>query len=67
MVACPMGHRTPRRITQRCENSANEEAVMGRAILEPSVRLLNHNELIYAPGDRGLARDLFRALWLPGP
>jgi hypothetical protein len=35
---------------------------MGRAILEPSVRLLNHNELIYAPGDRGLARDLFRAL-----
>ena len=35
---------------------------MGRAILEPSTRLLNHNELIYAPGDRGLARDLFRAL-----
>lgn len=35
---------------------------MGRGLREPSFRLLNHNELFYAPGDRALARDLFRAI-----
>ncbi len=35
---------------------------MGRSLLEPSVRLLNHSEMVYAPGDRALARDLFRAV-----
>lgn len=35
---------------------------MGRAILQPTSRLLNHNEMFYAPGDRGLVRDLFRAI-----
>jgi hypothetical protein len=35
---------------------------MGRSLLEPTVRLLNHTEVVYAPGDRALARDLFRAV-----
>ncbi len=35
---------------------------MGYGLREPSSRLLNHNELFYAPGDRALARDLFRAI-----
>jgi hypothetical protein len=35
---------------------------MGRASLPPTTRLLNHGELFYAPGDRALARDLFRAI-----
>ncbi len=35
---------------------------MGRALIEPTSRLLNHSELFYAPGDRALARDLFRAI-----
>lgn len=35
---------------------------MGRSLLEPSVRLLNHTEMVYAPGDRTLARELFRAV-----
>lgn len=35
---------------------------MGRSVLQPSTRLLNHTEMVYAPGDRALARDLFRAL-----
>src|SRR3982751_4251591 len=35
---------------------------MGRSLLEPTVRLLNHTEMVYAPGDRSLARDLFRAV-----
>jgi hypothetical protein len=35
---------------------------MGRAVLQPTSRLLNHSELFYAPGDRALARDLFRAI-----
>ena len=35
---------------------------MGRSVLQPSSRLLNHTEMFYAPGDRALARDLFRAI-----
>jgi hypothetical protein len=35
---------------------------MGRAILEPTCRLLNHTEMFYAPGDRAAARALFRAI-----
>lgn len=35
---------------------------MGRAAIEPSSRLLNHTEMFYAPGDRALARELFRAI-----
>jgi hypothetical protein len=35
---------------------------MGRAVLQPNSRLLNHSELFYAPGDRALARALFRAI-----
>lgn len=35
---------------------------MGRSVLQPASRLLNHAEMFYAPGDRGLARDLFRAI-----
>jgi hypothetical protein len=35
---------------------------MGRMALAPTVRLLNHTEMVYAPGDRNLARDLFRAI-----
>jgi hypothetical protein len=34
---------------------------MGRSLLEPTVRLLNHTEVVYAGGPR-LARDLFRAV-----
>ena len=35
---------------------------MGRPVLQPTSRLLNHSEMFYAPGDRALARDLFRAI-----
>ncbi len=35
---------------------------MGRAVLQPTSRLLNHGEMFYAPGERGLARELFRAI-----
>src|SRR3954467_8293662 len=35
---------------------------MGRSVLQPSARILNHTEMVYAPGDRALARDLFRAI-----
>ena len=35
---------------------------MGRSVLQPSSRLLNHTEMFYAPGDRALARELFRAI-----
>ena len=35
---------------------------MGRSVLQPTSRLLNHSEMFYAPGDRALARDLFRAI-----
>ena len=35
---------------------------MGRSVLQPSARMLNHTEMVYAPGDRALARDLFRAI-----
>ena len=35
---------------------------MGRAVLQPSSRLLNHGEMFYAPGERALARELFRAI-----
>lgn len=35
---------------------------MGRVAITPSSRLLNHTEMFYAPGERALARDLFRAI-----
>ena len=35
---------------------------MGRSVLQPSERILNHTEMVYAPGDRALARELFRAI-----
>ena len=35
---------------------------MGRSVLQPSTRILNHTEMVYAPGDRTLARELFRAI-----
>ena len=35
---------------------------MGRSVLQPSQRILNHTEMVYAPGDRTLARELFRAI-----
>ena len=35
---------------------------MGRSVLQPTSRLLNHSEVFYAPGDRALARELFRAI-----
>ena len=35
---------------------------MGRSVLQPSTRILNHTEMVYAPGDRALARELFRAI-----
>ncbi|MEO8692320.1 MAG: hypothetical protein ABI658_02325 [Acidimicrobiales bacterium] len=35
---------------------------MGRSVLQPSARILNHTEMVYAPGDRALARELFRAI-----
>ncbi len=35
---------------------------MGRPVLQPTSRLLNHSEMFYAPGDRALARELFRAI-----
>jgi hypothetical protein len=35
---------------------------MGRAVLQPNSRLLNHGEMFYAPGERALARALFRAI-----
>lgn len=35
---------------------------MGRAVIQPKSRLLNHTEMFYAPGERGLARELFRAI-----
>jgi len=35
---------------------------VGRSVLQPSSRLLNHTEMFYAPGDRSLARELFRAI-----
>jgi len=34
---------------------------MGRTVLQPTSRLLNHSEVFHAPGDRALARELFRA------
>jgi hypothetical protein len=35
---------------------------MGRSVLQPTSRLLNHSEMFYAPGERALARELFRAI-----
>lgn len=35
---------------------------MEHGLREPGSRVLNHSELFYAPGDRALARDLFRAI-----
>jgi hypothetical protein len=35
---------------------------MGRSVLQPSERILNPTEMVYAPGDRALARELFRAI-----
>jgi hypothetical protein len=35
---------------------------MGRVLQSPAPRQLNHAELFYAPGERALARELFRAL-----
>jgi hypothetical protein len=35
---------------------------MAQTTGDDSTRFLNHTELVYAPGDRSLARDLFRAL-----
>jgi hypothetical protein len=33
-----------------------------RNLIDPAARLLNHAELVYAPGERGLARALLEAL-----
>lgn len=35
---------------------------MGRSESQPATRLLNHSEFFYGPGDRALARELFRAI-----
>jgi hypothetical protein len=35
---------------------------MGRSTIQPTTRLLNHAETVYAPGDRAAARALFRAI-----